>query len=70
MGVEYWKPLIDFVRGSLLMNAAINPQDLEHLLVTDSPAEAVDFIKKAGTESFGLRYVSRRPRKLLFERGV
>ena len=70
LGVEYWKPLIEFIRGSLLMNSAINPQDLEHLLVTDSPAEAVDFIKKAGTENFGLRYVPQRPRKILLERGI
>ena len=52
------------------MNAAINPQDLEHLLLTDSPAEAVGFIQKSATEHFRLRYVARRPRKLLFERGV
>jgi uncharacterized protein (TIGR00730 family) len=70
LGVEYWTPLIEFIRGSLLMNAAINPQDLEHLLVTDSAAEAVGFIQKSATEHFGLRYVPRRPRKLLFERGV
>jgi uncharacterized protein (TIGR00730 family) len=70
LGVDYWTPLIEFIRGSLLMNAAINPQDLEHLLVTDSPAEAVGFIQKSATEDFGLRYVPRRPRKLLFERGV
>jgi len=70
LGVEYWTPLMDFIRGSLLMNAAINPQDVEHLLVTDSPAEAVGFIQKSATEHFGLRYVRRRPRKLLFESGV
>jgi len=70
LGVEYWSPLLEFIRGSLLMNAAINPQDLEHLLLTDSPAEAVDFIQKSATQDFGLRYVPRRPRKLLFESGV
>jgi hypothetical protein len=52
------------------MNAAIKPQDLEHLLVTDSPAEAVRFIQKSVTGHFGLRYVRRRPRKMLFEGGV
>jgi len=70
LGVGYWSPLIEFIRGSLLMNAAINPQDVEHLLVTDSPAEAVAFIQRSTTKNFGLRYVPRRPRKLLFERGV
>jgi hypothetical protein len=70
LGVEYWTPLIEFIRGSLLMHAAINPQDLEHLLVTDSPAEAVDFIQRSVTGHYGLRYVRRRPRTLLFERGA
>src|ERR1700687_3125659 len=70
LGIGYWTPLIEFIRGSLLMNAAINPQDLEHLLVTDSPVEAVGFIQKSVTGHFGLRYVRRRPRTLLFERGA
>ena len=52
------------------MNAAIDPQDLDLLLMTDSPSEAVSFIQRCVTERFGLRYVRRRPRKLLFERAI
>ncbi|MEO8049433.1 MAG: TIGR00730 family Rossman fold protein [Acidobacteriota bacterium] len=70
LGIEYWSPLIAFIRGSPLMNAAINPQDVDHLLVTDSPSEAVEFMKRSATEHFGLRYVRRRPRKILLEEGV
>jgi uncharacterized protein (TIGR00730 family) len=70
LGVEYWSPLVEFLRKSLLTNAAIETQDLNHFLVTDSPAEAVSFIQKRVTERFGLRYVRGRPRKLLFERGI
>ncbi|MGA2215916.1 MAG: TIGR00730 family Rossman fold protein, partial [Bryobacteraceae bacterium] len=70
LGVAYWSPLVDFLRESPLTNAAINPQDLDLFLMTDSPAEAVSFILKRATENFGLRYARRRPRKLLFERGV
>ena len=70
LGVGYWSPLLKFLRESLLMNAAINPQDLDQMLVTDSPSEAVSFIRRCVTERFGLRYVRRPPRKLLFERGI
>ena len=70
LGVAYWSPLLAFLRDSLLTNAAISQNDLDQLFVTDSPAEAVSFIHKCATERFGLRYVRRRPRRILFERGV
>ncbi|MEQ1947014.1 MAG: TIGR00730 family Rossman fold protein [Bryobacteraceae bacterium] len=69
LGSEYWSPLIGFLRESLLRNRAIDAEDLNQLLVTDSPAEAVAFVQKHATEKFGLRYV-RRPQKLLFEQGL
>jgi hypothetical protein len=40
------------------------------MLVTDSPAEAVEHIQRCATEQFGLRYVQRKPAKMLFERGA
>src|SRR5579859_5090142 len=70
LGVEYWSPLIAFLRQSVLANAAISPRDLEEILVTDSPAEAVAHIQRCATENFGLRYVERKPAKILFERGA
>ena len=70
LGVDYWRPLMDFLRVSLLHNEAISARDLDQLLVTDSPAEAVQFIQRGVEKGFGLRYVRRHPKKLLFERGV
>jgi uncharacterized protein (TIGR00730 family) len=70
MGVDYWSPLLAFLRQSLLANAAIDSKDLEALLVTDSPAEVVAYIQKCATEHFGLRYVRHEPAKILFERGI
>jgi len=70
LGVEYWTPLMRFLRESLLENAAIAAQDLDHILLTDSPSEAVSFIQRCATQRFHLRYVRRRPRRLLFEQGV
>lgn len=70
LGVEYWSPLIAFLRQSLLANAAISVRDLDSILLTDSPAEAVAHIQRCATEHFGLRYVPRQPAKILFERGT
>jgi uncharacterized protein (TIGR00730 family) len=70
LGVEYWSPLVAFLRQSLLANAAISARDLDSILLTDSPAEAVAHIQRCATEHFGLRYVPRKPAKILFERGT
>ena len=70
LGVDYWTPLLDFLRVPVLKDAAIGQRDLDQLLMTDSPAEAVEFIKACVMGRFGLRYVKRQPKKLLFERSV
>jgi uncharacterized protein (TIGR00730 family) len=38
---DYWDELLHFVRGELLADGMISPEDLELLHVTDDPAEAV-----------------------------
>jgi hypothetical protein len=70
LGSSYWSPLLVFLRQSVLANAAISPRDLDLLLVTDSPSEAVAYIRRSATERFGFRYVPRKPAKILMERGV
>ena len=44
MGSDYWNGLIDWLRGTMMAEGKIGPQDLELILVTDSPEEAVDRI--------------------------
>ena len=70
LGVDYWSPLLAFLRQSLLANAAILARDLEAILLTDSPEDAVAHIQRCAIETFGLRYVERKPAKILFERGA
>lgn len=41
MGVEYWGPMIDFIRETLVRQATIDPADVELLTVTDDPAVAI-----------------------------
>ncbi|MDI9631918.1 MAG: TIGR00730 family Rossman fold protein [Acidobacteriota bacterium] len=47
MGLEYWQPLFDLMRGTLLAYGTVSPEDLERLTFTDSPAEAVATILAA-----------------------
>ena len=40
----YWAPLLDWIRGRLLAEGMISPEDLELLIVTDEPDEAVQVL--------------------------
>jgi uncharacterized protein (TIGR00730 family) len=70
LGVDYWTPLLDFLRNSMLASAAIDAKDLDHLMITDSPEEAVTYILEVATKNLGLHYAPRAPRSYMFERGV
>jgi uncharacterized protein (TIGR00730 family) len=41
VGTDYWEPLVDWVRGGMLAERMISPEDLDLLSLTDDPAEAV-----------------------------
>jgi len=62
MGVEFWKPLLDFMRGTLVKEGTIGPDDVD-FLVTDSPEEAAAHVRTAGMERFGLTYGPRMKRR-------
>jgi predicted Rossmann-fold nucleotide-binding protein len=66
MGVDYWRPLMDFLRDRLLAEGAISASDLDLFLVTDSIDEAMAFVTEHATHQFGLRYEAR-PRRLFGE---
>jgi uncharacterized protein (TIGR00730 family) len=41
---EYWQPLLAWIRGRLLADGLVSPEDLELLEVTDDPSRAVALI--------------------------
>ncbi len=41
VGVEFWGHFVDWLKGTLLDNGLISPQDLDLFTLTDSPEEAV-----------------------------
>ena len=44
MGTDYWTGMIDWIRATLLEEAAINAADVDLLRLTDDPAEACEII--------------------------
>ncbi len=61
MGSDYWDELLDFLHRRMVPQGTISATDVDRFLVTDSPEEAVERIKKAAIERFGLEW-QRRPR--------
>src|SRR5690606_27995054 len=47
----YWSGLLDWIRDRMLAEGKISPGDLELMIVTDSPAEAVQAILDHAGES-------------------
>ena len=56
MGKEYWRPLLEFLRGRLVESKTIDPIDVDRILVTDSAEEAVQAVRDAALKQFGLTY--------------
>ena len=46
VGKKFWKPLIDWFRGTLLEQKMIEEKDLELFYLTDSPEDALAYIRK------------------------
>jgi uncharacterized protein (TIGR00730 family) len=63
LGVEFWRPLLDFLHNTLLQQQTIDQHDLELIYLTDSPEEAVQFIRETAISRFGLTYGPRAKRR-------
>jgi uncharacterized protein (TIGR00730 family) len=69
MGQDYWRPLLAFMRESMVPQGTIAPADIDRILVTDDPVEAVRCILSITTRGFGLEYrPAQRPSWILGER--
>jgi uncharacterized protein (TIGR00730 family) len=63
LGVDYWRPLLEFLRDRPLASGAIERRDLERLILTDSPEEATTLIHDRALREFGLTYGPRARRR-------
>lgn len=68
MGVDFWTPLVEYMRAHLVGAGTIDEADLSMLHLTDSPQEAASIIRDAAIRKFGLKYAEPvRRRKVLGE---
>ena len=69
LGVEFWTPLVMVLRDRLLPAGTIDRRDVDRIILTDSPLEAVTQIRDIATRDFGLTYGPKaKPRWYLGER--
>lgn len=47
VGTDYWKPLMQFMKGTLLSEGMVKEKDFEDLHLTDDPKEVARIIEKA-----------------------
>jgi uncharacterized protein (TIGR00730 family) len=66
MGVDYWLPLFSFIRDRMVGGGTINAEDVDRILLTDSPEEAVRSITDVDIAKFGLTYGPRPKRRWFF----
>ncbi|KQR98273.1 hypothetical protein ASG12_13905 [Williamsia sp. Leaf354] len=50
LGADYWQGLLDWITGTLVPAGTVSQSDVALLHVTDSVAETVDIITRAGTQ--------------------
>ncbi len=55
MGVSYWTPMMSFIKETMLKQGTISAGDLDLIMLTDSPAEAVAFIEANAVDAFKLK---------------
>jgi uncharacterized protein (TIGR00730 family) len=55
MGVEYYRPGVEMLR-TMLDRRTIDPADLSKLLISDDPAEVVNWVTEVAMKNFGLSY--------------
>ncbi len=68
VGKSYWDPLIAYLRSTLLKEHTVDAIDIDRIMVTDSPHEAVALIRERAMKDFGLVDGPRlRRRWFLFE---
>ncbi len=68
MGLDYWDPILDFMRNTMVREGTIDAADFDRFILTDSPDEAAEQVTKAVMKGprFTPRWVlgeSRQPKK-------
>lgn len=67
-GVQYWRPLLEYMQHSMLTNGTIDQADIDRFFISDSPSEIASHISNVAKTKFGLRHGVFKPRWWLLEK--
>lgn len=56
MGTDYWRPLIGLLEENMVREGTIDQRDVDRLILTDSPEEAVSLVLRSARTKFGLEW--------------
>jgi len=63
LGIEYWRPLVEYLRQQLLPARTIDAADVDRFWLTDSPEEAAEYVREVALHKFGLRRAAAMRRR-------
>jgi uncharacterized protein (TIGR00730 family) len=66
-GVDYWKPLLEFLRDTMVAGKTIDQVDVDRFIVSDSPKEIAHLLSEAAKKKFGLEHGVLKPKWWLLE---
>ena len=56
VGSDYWLPILQYLRNTLVKYQTVTPEDVDRILLTDSVKDVVNWISDVGRQRFGLTY--------------
>ncbi|MEZ4699210.1 MAG: TIGR00730 family Rossman fold protein [Rhodothermales bacterium] len=69
VGKSFWEPMLAFMYERLAAEGTIDGEDMNYFYVTDSPEEAVRYVRDVAMERFGLTYGARIKRRWILGEG-
>ena len=63
IGADFWQPLLDFFERSLVAEGTCERRDVERIVVTDSPRQAVGAVTEVALRQFGLTHAPHLRRR-------
>lgn len=67
VGVEYWTPLLNYLRETMVKHKTIDQADVDRFFISDSPEEVAAIISEVASKRFGLQKAPTKPRWWLLE---
>ncbi|MCE2791811.1 MAG: TIGR00730 family Rossman fold protein [Planctomycetota bacterium] len=68
-GKEFWQPMLDYLRDTMVKEGTIGQVDVDRFIVTDDPKEIARRVVEVATKDFGLKRGKKpKPRWWLFEK--